>query len=477
MYYMEIKGGIIKMKKIIPFMVIGIIVLSSIGLSKSIENTNKFDSYDLLIITPSSFTDELQPLIDHKNNHGMHTTVGVLEDIYENYPGRDEPEKIKYFIKYAKETWNIDYVLLVGGRTPSIFEEKWLLPVRYSYIEDNVATPEIRYVSDLYYADIYDSEGEFSSWDTNENNVFSEWIGYQPADDIMNLYPDVFVGRLPCRNKFEVKITVDKIIRYEQEPCAESWFKQMVVVGGDTYTNNDYYEGEVANQQALDYMQDFEHVKLWTSDGSFKNWRDVVRTINKGCGFLFFAGHGSPANWGTHPPYDNSTWIFGLNLPHMPFLFNKEKLPICVVGGCHNSMFNISYFHQSWVYGLPVYECWSWRLTRKIGGGSIATLGCTGLGYGKEDKQDPSQGGGGDWLNVLFFKEYGENQYEFLGEVWGNAIASYLEEFPIDWSQHAFNDTALDAKTVQEWVLLGDPSLKIGGYPITGDYRIKTSKA
>ena len=140
-------------------------------------------------------------------------------------------------------------------------------------------------------------------------------------------------------------------------------------------------------------------------------------------------------------------------------------------------MFNISYFHQSWVYGLPVYECWSWHLTRKIGGGSIATLGCTGLGYGKEDKQDPSQGGGGDWLNVLFFKEYGENQYEFLGEVWGNAIASYLEEFPIDWSQHAFNDTALDAKTVQEWVLLGDPSLKIGGYPITEDYRIKTSKA
>ncbi len=48
--------------------------------------------------------------------------------------------------------------------------------------------------------------------------------------------------------------------------------------------------------------------------------------------------------------------------------------------------------------------------------------------------------------------------------------------FPAKWSSNllpsainfiikqAFNDTALDAKKVQEWVLLRDPSLKIGGY-------------
>jgi hypothetical protein len=68
------------------------------------------------------------------------------------------------------------------------------------------------------------------------------------------------------------------------------------------------------------------------------------------------------------------------------------------------------------------------------------------------------------YLNVLFFKEYGQRSSDILGEVWGNAISTYLDEFPIDWLQHSFSDTSLDAKTVQQWVLLGEPRMKIGGY-------------
>ncbi len=452
------------MKKLLQFLIIGMFIISGLGVTATTDDNKTSDTYDLLIISPSFFINELRPLVKHKNDHNINTKLAILCDIYELFPGGDEAEQIKYFIKHAIESWDVKYVLLVGGRKPSISGEEWLLPVRYSHIEDNIATHENRFISDLYFADIYDEHGNFSSWDTNENGVFSEWLANQTADDIMDLYPDVYVGRLPCRNKMEVRIMVRKIIRYERKPCDDSWFKRMVVAGGDTYTFNDYYGGEVANQEALDKMPGFEPVKLWTSDGSLQSWRDVVSAINKGCGFLYFAGHGSPAAWGTHPPLDNTTWIFGLKLRYMPFLINGNKLPVCVVGGCHNSMFNISLFHLSWTYGLPVYECWSWTLTRNVFGGSIATLGCTGLGYGKEDKQDPSQGGGGDLLDVLFFSEYGEHQVDILGEAWGNAISSYIDQYPINWNQHAFNDTALDAKTVQEWVLLGDPSLKIGGY-------------
>lgn len=452
------------MKKIISISIVGVFILSGLGTISSTGNNNNFETYDLLIISPDSFTNELQSLIEHKNELGIATIIKTLEEIYEEFEGRDEPEQIKYFIKYAIENWDIQYVLLIGGRKPSILGEKWLLPARYSYIEDNVAIPEDRYLSDLYYADIYDAQGNFSSWDSNENGVYGEWYGNEPAADIIDLYPDVYVGRLPCRNKVEVKIMVKKIINYEKEPFDDSWFRRMVVVGGDTYTNNDYFEGEITNQNALDNMSEFVPVKLWASDGSLASWKDVVREINKGCGFLYFAGHGSPGAWATHPPYDDSTWIFGLKVIHMYFLLNRQKLPICVVGGCHNSMFNISFSHSSWTHGNPVFECWSWRLTRKVGGGAIATLGCTGLGYGKEDKHNPELGGAGDHLNVLFFRECGEHAVEILGNAWGEAVSSYLDEFPIDWNQQAFNDTALDAKTVQEWVLLGDPSLRIGGY-------------
>ncbi len=421
-------------------------------------------SYDLLIITPKRFSSALRPLIRHKTNHNVNTISLNLEEIYSAYAGRDNAEQIKYCIKDAVEKWNISYVLLVGGRQRTIVTEQWLLPVRYSYIEDNVATPETRFISDLYYADIYDSEGNFSSWDTDADMLYSEWYANQSAEDIMDLYPDVAVGRFACRTKNEVRYMVRKIIRYEKQQSDNAWFKRMVVIAGDTYTNNDYYEGEEITQQALDWMSEFEPVKLWTSTETLQSWRDVTRTITNGCGFVFFAGHGSPAAWGTHPPFDNSTWIFGLKLRHMPFLRNRYKLPVCVVGGCHNSMFNISLFNPSWTFGLPVYQCWSWALTSKRTGGSIATIGCTGLGYGKEDKFHPENGGGGDWLNGLFFKQYGQHNYSVLGDTWRYAISEYLDSYPIDYREHAFNDTALDAKTVQEWVLLGDPSLRIGGY-------------
>jgi len=47
----------------------------------------------------------------------------------------------------------------------------------------------------------------------------------------------------------------------------------------------------------------------------------------------------------------------------------------------------------------------------------------------------------------------------------GIVITAHLDTYPINWQSPAGSNSALDAKTVQEWILLGDPSLVIGGYP------------
>mgnify|MGYP001050177522 CR=1 FL=1 len=431
--------------------------------------TSKLETYDLLVISPAVWTDEVQRLAEHKEQHGLATKLVTLDDIYTGayfaVEGRDDAEQIKYFIKDALDTWHITYVMLVGGRRPSLRDEPWWLPARYSHIEDNVATEEDTYPSDLYFADIYTDNGTFSSWDTDQDGIYGEWRKNQPAEDIRDLYPDVYVGRLACRNSYEVTTMVDKIITYENSVHGAPWFDTFATVAGDTYTFNDYNEGEVIAQDAIDRMLGMSPVKLWTSDGSLQGWRDVAATLDDGCGFIFFAGHGSPTTWATHPPNDPDTWIYGLQTFQMPLLDNGDRLPICVVAGCHNSLFNVSLTHPSWTFGLPVYECWSWRLTSLPRGGAIATLGSTGLGYGKEDKFHPEEGGAGDWLDVLFFEANGQHGIEILGHAWGHAIATYLDQYPIDWNAIAFHDPALDAKTVEEWALLGDPSLKIGGYP------------
>jgi hypothetical protein len=119
------------------------------------------------------------------------------------WEGRDQAEKIKYFIKNSIEDWGISHVLLVGGLQGQT--RKWNLPVRYSHVvpptEQEYA--EQSFISDLYYADIYDSTAEFCSWDSNNDDFFAEWN--EEYKEQMDLYPDVYLGRIPVEMnlKFE----------------------------------------------------------------------------------------------------------------------------------------------------------------------------------------------------------------------------------------------------------------------------------
>ena len=178
--------------------------------NNEINYTNKNSGYNLLIITPSKYAKSLQPLVTHKNNVGMTANLVTLDEVYKQIGsmGRDNPEKIKYYIKYAIETWGIKYVLLVGN-----FRQ---MPIRYVNNADMFpGYPEPSFISELYYADIYDKNGDFSSWDTNGNGVYGEWSGSEAQDKNIDLYPDVYVGRLACINNLEVQVMVNKIITYE----------------------------------------------------------------------------------------------------------------------------------------------------------------------------------------------------------------------------------------------------------------------
>jgi hypothetical protein len=422
------------------------------------------NSIDLVIITPHQFLKELQPLLIHKEKMGLKTKLVTLDDVYNDLflEGRDKPEKIKYYIKNSVEQWGISYVLLVGD-----FKK---MPVRYVYNQDVLnGFNEPCFISELYYADIFDKNGGFSSWDTDGDGIFGEWIddgvSNEAEDKDIDLYPDVYVGRIACRNNIEVKTMVNKIIYYEENTRGKEWFNRIVVGSGDTYPKINGNEGEQNTQHVLENMSGFEHVKLWTSDGSLKGVWDIIREVNKGCGFIYFDGHSNPFQWSTHPPGDSKTWIRGLSVLTMSLLMNGNKLPVCVVGGCHNLQFDVHlgklnedpFYYYTWIS-----ECWGWKLARKIGGGSIATIGCSGLGMTKEDKD--SWSGAGDFLEPTFFYEYGVNGTGILGEVWGKTITDYLNKYPIDWNTPAAWDYAIDAKTCQQWILLGDPSLKIGGY-------------
>ncbi len=455
------------------------------------------EEYDMVIISPEEFTDALQPLIDHKKDVGIDTFIKTTEEIYNEFEGRDKPEKIKYFIKYAIDNYNISYVLLAGGRINQRL--KWHVPVRYAYIPDYY---EYRFISDLYYADIYryneSSESlEFESWDSNNNDRFAE---FGEDEDFIDCYPDVYIGRIACRNTEEVKDIVQKIIYYETNTYDSEWFKKMILVGGDTFpvknlsdADSKFYEGEISTEYGSLPMRNlsFDIVKLWASNGNLTNSFNVSNALEEGAGFIYFDGHGNPSEYATHPPSSNS-WIIGLFSNQMKSLNNAGKYPICIIGGCHNSQFDVA--RMNFIKGLLtegpikyfmglfdnykinrtqggfwkgewVSHCWSWEFTRQENAGAIATIGNTGIGYGYVD--DNATDGLSSWLTSQFFYAYSKlvkEQNDSLGKVYTRSITDYLDTFR-DMNNPKTDDFYdSDQKTLLGYTLLGDPSLKIGGY-------------
>jgi len=422
------------------------------------------DTYDLLIISPDKWMADLQPLKEHKESHGIKTIIVGLDEIYGGKyfatNGRDDAEKIKYFIKDAVENWGVKYVMLVGGRQGGVFKERWLMPVRYSHLDDG---GEATFASDLYFADLYkyeDGNIVFEDWDSNGNGIFAEWRMFKK--DMLDLYPDVYVGRLACRNIWDLRTMVAKIITYENTARESQWAKRFVGVAGDTYPGEDdpYYEGELATKAAFDYLDGFSSNFIWTSTGNLTGEEDIIEAMNEGCGFLHFSGHGNPMSWATHPPHDENTWI-GIDVTKF-YKLSSEGFPVCIVGGCHNNQFNVSIFNLLHIQDLKqIYyksewspKCWGWWLASKPGGGTIATIANTGYGYGIPGEDCLT--GRGRYMEIQFFRSYAEGK-DILGETHASDLTYYLNAFP------PMSDL-IDTKIVEQWELLGDPSLKIGGY-------------
>lgn len=443
------------------------------------------EEYDMIIICKDSYAKTLEPLVTHKNTHGIQTKLIAVSDIYSGtyFPaeGRDKPEQIKYFIKNAKETWNITYVMLVGNYAQ--------VPTRYASLETDTGGlyEELKFVSDLYYADLYTSNGSFCSWDTDNDGLYAEWPYPEshPAEDIVDLVPDVHVARLACMFKSEVKTMVDKIITYENTAAGTNWFKRMVVIGGDTFDKSieggtDYNEGEEATAKALDYMPQFIPIKLWASLGNL-SLNTIQDEISKGCGFLYFCGHGSPKSWATHNNGDYRNWTGMYKNTDMRNLTNTNMPPIMIVGGCHNSeldtapknlllgflkeKFNYFRVNETWLGSYFKYnyalECWSWVFV-KVKGGAIASTGSSGFGgvnigdHNHDGIPDCTQGLDG-WFELELFRLYNQQNITVLGQTYDQVLTNYVHTFPVDTSRY-------DAKILETHILLGDPSLQIGGY-------------
>ena len=321
------------MRKIIPLLLIGVLVLSGLGasgFSRIISKTSNFDEYDMVIIAPNEFSSQIQSLINHKNLMGIRTIVNTTDEIYNRFSGRDNAEQIKYYIKNSIENYNIDFVLLIGDALD--------IPSRYTHVFfdepfDYPTPEEWVFTSDFYYSDIFTNKGSFSNWDSNENNVFAEYHWNGNTDEI-DLVPDVYVGRLACINEIQVQTCVNKIIMYETGKSWEQhWFTNLVLIAGDgiPFDPESVDESEYLQEIIIDIMDGFIPNRLWATNGRLSNAYNINDAINEGAGFVFFNGHGSHNLWGT---YLHNSYIMVppgyYKTSHINQLTNNDALPIVV---------------------------------------------------------------------------------------------------------------------------------------------------
>ena len=157
----------------------------------------------------------------------------------------------------------------------------------------------------------------------------------------------------------------------------------------------------------------------------------------------------------------------------MDTIRNEEKLPITVIGGCHNSQFNVSMiygFLDGMIYLFPNFPklpmwCYGTRYLRRLAGDWYETR----MVVLSRRWETPDLGmeclvlilqqavvTGGSPLSSS--NSMDRKDLDVLGQAYQQTLTSYVNTFDM---------TDLGAghpKSVQQWVLLGDPSLKIGGY-------------
>ena len=131
--------------------------------------------------------DNFQDLLAHRAARGLPGMIVTVEEIYQEFPGLDDQEKIRNFCRHAYQEWGTEYVLLGGDGSDvgagRIVPARGMWATAEGYMEKNLK-------SDLYYACLdgsFNEDGD-SKWGERTDG---------PGGGDVDRAPEVFVGRAP----------------------------------------------------------------------------------------------------------------------------------------------------------------------------------------------------------------------------------------------------------------------------------------
>lgn len=375
-----------------------------------------------LIITSSTLESYAIQLAEWKNDTGISSKVLTTTWIYANYEGVDNQEKIRNCVKDFVAAYGIIYVTIFGDADQ--------VPVRYVYVPDDYDTYT---PTDLYYADL---DG---TWDDNGDGLYAD----QRYDEVDGI-PDVYIGRIPPSLIEYAQVAVDKIIGYQKQfRTSQDWSRRIVLAAGtgsgDGVTNPFGIAFPFLKDYIANITTDKDVIKLYESAGNLST-ASLASEINKGSLFVNFAGHGNPSSWLLRWIIP-IIWSESFSWSDADGLTNGYKLPVVTTLSCSTARFDDE-------------ECIGEVFVLNPNGGGIAYFGPTRVAWGYPD----------EWVTTGLMGEMDWRIYEAfyeghtrLGQMWGETVGKYVQYHIWDYEYAS----VYDVKTFMEFVLLGDPTLRI----------------
>jgi hypothetical protein len=255
--------------------------------------TSGIPSPEYIIITSGEIAPGFFPFLEWKNQKGIPTDLVLIEDILASVSGSDPAEQLRNYLIQAYND-GVKWVLLGGDED--------VVPIRYLY-PGNVSSyiPELHYqqVSDMYFSDLT------GDWDVDGDGVWGE--SYQDSPDI---YPELYVGRVPARNLEQAQIWSAKSIKYEKNPGDgdPSYLTKALFIAADQM--RDYGQHYVlAGLMPGNFTCDTDRLQEMPSGGdpspTGPYGDEVIDIMNEGWGFISNLNHGSPEWYGTKSCYYN----------------------------------------------------------------------------------------------------------------------------------------------------------------------------
>jgi len=280
---------------------------------------------DYIIITDRSLLSAMQPLATFRTAQGLRTMVVATDDIYDEFNfGRSNPAAIRSFLTYAYTTWSQlpapSYILLAGdghidytgnfGGGPSAAE---------------IVPPILRNIGGL---------------EEPSDNDYAAVVG-------SDVFPEMFVGRLPIRTSADAGIMIANITAYETSPPVAALNDQSLYVAD----NDDPIFAAILNN-----LQDFMPPTMAAAeaylpggdpnDPPSQAQKDattnaIVAGFNTGSLVSTYLGHGNVALWASerifehnpNPPTGTSARL------DMTRLTNSGNLTFMVALNCINGYF------------------------------------------------------------------------------------------------------------------------------------------